>query len=115
MPQNTVANQYYEAEAILEERFMGEVKEYLIQWKGSDQNGKRWLPTWVFINTKKISFVSFFKKKYILINLLNFLCRNQQVIVHNRLLNPGKNVANRQLNPGKNVINRQQKENLNLP
>ncbi|GBB97331.1 hypothetical protein RclHR1_02970006 [Rhizophagus clarus] len=46
MPQNTTANQYYEAEAILDERMIGEKKSYLIKWKGSDQNGKPWDPTW---------------------------------------------------------------------
>lgn len=49
MPQNTIANQYYEAERILEEKIMGEEKFYLIKWKGMDHNKRPWEPTWVFI------------------------------------------------------------------
>ncbi|RIA95389.1 hypothetical protein C1645_489168 [Glomus cerebriforme] len=46
MPQNTIANQYYEAERILDEKVMGDKLHYLIKWKGFDQTGKPWDPTW---------------------------------------------------------------------
>jgi hypothetical protein len=55
MPQNTVANQYYEAERILDEKVNGENTLYLIKWKGMDQTGKPWEPTWVFILCNNVS------------------------------------------------------------
>lgn len=69
MPQNTIANQYYEAERILEEKIMGEEKFYKIKWKGMDHNKRPWEPTWVFIKKKNYSFLLFFKKIYIYIKI----------------------------------------------
>ncbi|CAI2178417.1 10773_t:CDS:2 [Funneliformis geosporum] len=46
MPQNTTANQYFEAERILDERTTEDTTFYLIKWKGMNNNGKPWEPTW---------------------------------------------------------------------
>ncbi|CAG8513086.1 35649_t:CDS:2 [Racocetra persica] len=37
---------YYEAERILDEKLMGDELYYSIKWKGIDENGKPWTPTW---------------------------------------------------------------------
>ncbi|CAG8614629.1 16802_t:CDS:2 [Dentiscutata erythropus] len=37
---------YYEAERILDEKLMGDELYYSIKWKGIDESGKPWTPTW---------------------------------------------------------------------
>ncbi|CAG8751461.1 9549_t:CDS:2, partial [Funneliformis caledonium] len=41
-----VANQYYEAERIIDEKVTDETTFYLVKWKGMDKNKRPWKPTW---------------------------------------------------------------------
>ncbi|CAG8635381.1 7440_t:CDS:2 [Cetraspora pellucida] len=42
---------YYEAERILDEKLMGDELYYSIKWKGIDESGKPWAPTWPLIES----------------------------------------------------------------
>ncbi|CAG8447438.1 3198_t:CDS:2 [Acaulospora morrowiae] len=46
MPQNSNGKVYYEADRIIDEKLIGDDWYYYIKWKGMDENGKPWSPTW---------------------------------------------------------------------
>ncbi|CAG8442930.1 3897_t:CDS:10 [Acaulospora colombiana] len=46
MPQNSSGKVYYEADRIIDEKMIGDDWYYYIKWKGMDENGKPWNPTW---------------------------------------------------------------------